>query len=59
MKDETLHTISIVWLAAIVGIIAGACLGMVYALAAVVAVTAIVVAYIVAGHGLGDGNENE
>ena len=56
MKDETLHTLSVAWLAAIVGCVAGAFLGI-YALAAIVSVTAIVAACIVAGRGLG--NENE
>lgn len=54
MKDETLHTISIVCLAAIVGIIVGGLLGIVYALAAIVSITAVVVAAIVASAELGD-----
>ena len=54
MTDETLHAISIAWLSTIVGIIAGAYFGIADALAAIVSVTAVIVAAIVAGAELGD-----
>jgi hypothetical protein len=57
VKDETLHTLSVAWLAAIVGAVAGGIFGIDAALKAIVAVTAIVVAYIVAAYELGAEDE--